>query len=131
MQTIIERILKITTKEVPSGAKHHASGTTRAAEDKSAGNPFFRCLRRTSLSFYVLYLGDRLDDLPFYLDYAKSAQTAVVRDWRRVGTPGRYLLQNPAWPIVAVDISRPHAGNPRNSAGKAVGLKIRQRVRIV
>ena len=28
--------------------------------------------------FYDLYVGDRLVDLPFYLDYARSAQTPVI-----------------------------------------------------
>jgi len=54
--------------------------------------------------FYDLYVGDRLDDLPFYLEFAKSAQTPVLE----IGAGSGRLtvpLAREGVSVVAVDIS--------------------------
>ena len=54
--------------------------------------------------FYDLYVGDRLVDLPFYLDYARSAQTPVIE----IGAGSGRLtlpLARAGVRMVAVDVS--------------------------
>ena len=54
--------------------------------------------------FYDLYVGDRLVDLPFYLDYARSAQTPVIE----IGAGSGRLtlpLARAGVCMVAVDVS--------------------------
>ncbi len=54
--------------------------------------------------FYDLYVGDRVVDLPFYLDYAKSAQTPVIE----IGAGSGRLtlpLARAGVRMVAVDVS--------------------------
>lgn len=55
--------------------------------------------------FYDLYVGDRLDDLPLYLEYARSTGTPVLE----IGAGSGRLtvpLARAGIPVVAVDISR-------------------------
>ena len=108
--------------------KHHASGLPGRLKIRVQEIPSSDVYEDFS-EFYVLYLGDRLDDLPFYLDYAKSAQTAVVE----IGAGSGRLtipLAESGMAIVAVDISRPMLGILETRLAKR-SAEIRQRVRIV
>ena len=55
--------------------------------------------------FYDVYVGDWLEDVPFYLDYAKSLETPLLE----IGAGSGRLtlpLARAGFPVVAVDISR-------------------------
>lgn len=54
--------------------------------------------------FYDLYVGDRLVDLPFYLDYARSAQTPVIEIGAGTGRLTLPLARSSVR-MVALDVS--------------------------
>jgi SAM-dependent methyltransferase len=79
--------------------------------------------------FYDLYVGDRLDDLPLYLDYARSARTPVLEIGAGSGRLTLPLAQA-GIPVVAVDISPSMLAILESRLAEQTA-QVRQRVQVV